>query len=54
MYDWPGRSDAERLRQWPLIVDLAEAAVRAPSRGLVLLGSFARGEADELSSARHA
>jgi Nucleotidyltransferase domain len=47
--DWAGRSAAERLRQWPRLVELAEASVRPPFLGLVLLGSFARGEADDLS-----
>lgn len=47
--DWPGRSAAERLRQWPRVVELAEAAGSAPFLGVVLLGSFARGEADDLS-----
>jgi hypothetical protein len=47
--DWPGRSAAERLRQWPRVVELAEAAAAPPFLGVVLLGSFARGEADELS-----
>jgi hypothetical protein len=47
--DWPGMSAAERLRQWPHVVDLSDAVVRAPFLGVVLLGSFARGEADGLS-----
>jgi hypothetical protein len=47
--DWPGRAAAERLRQWPRIVELAEAAGGPPFLGVVLLGSFARGEADHLS-----
>jgi hypothetical protein len=47
--DWPGRSAAERLRQWPHLLHLAEALGDAPFLGLVLLGSFARGEADALS-----
>jgi hypothetical protein len=47
--DWHGRSAAERRRQWPRILGLAEAAVSAPFLGVVLLGSFARGEADDLS-----
>jgi hypothetical protein len=37
------------LRQWPHIRKLAEAAVTPPFIGAVLLGSFARGEADDLS-----
>jgi predicted nucleotidyltransferase len=47
--DWPGRSAAERLRQWPRLVELAKAAASPPFLGVVLLGSFARGEADDLS-----
>jgi Nucleotidyltransferase domain len=47
--DWPGRGAAERLRQWRRILDLAEVAARPPFLGVVLLGSFARGEADDLS-----
>jgi len=47
--DWPGRTAAERLRQWPLVLGLAEAASSAPFLGVVLLGSFARGEADDIS-----
>jgi hypothetical protein len=37
------------LRQWPHIRELAKAAARPPFVGAVLLGSFARGDADELS-----
>ena len=47
--DWPGRSAAERLRQWPRILELSDAVASAPFLGVVLLGSFARGEADGLS-----
>jgi Nucleotidyltransferase domain len=47
--NWPGRSAGERLRQWPRILELAEAAATPPFLGVVLLGSFARGEADDLS-----
>lgn len=47
--EWPGRRAAQRLRQWPRIVELAEAAAGPPFLGVVLLGSFARGEADDLS-----
>lgn len=47
--DWPGRTAAERLRQWPRLVQLAGAAATPPFLGLVLLGSFARGAADDLS-----
>jgi hypothetical protein len=41
--DWPGRSAAERLRQWPRVMGLAEAAASPPFLGV------ARGEADDLS-----
>jgi Nucleotidyltransferase domain len=47
--DWPGRSAGEHLRQWPRILELAEAAATPPFLGVVLLGSFARGQADDLS-----
>jgi hypothetical protein len=47
--DWPGRNAAERLRQWPHIVALADAVSSPPFLGVVVLGSFARGEADDLS-----
>jgi hypothetical protein len=47
--DWPARPSAERLRQWPRIVELAAAVATPPFLGVVLLGSFARGEADDLS-----
>ena len=47
--DWPGRRAAERLRQWPRVLELAEAGANPPFVGVVLLGSFARGEADDLS-----
>jgi predicted nucleotidyltransferase len=48
--DWPGRTSAESLRQWPTL----EATVRqieaaAGLDGAILLGSFATGRADELS-----
>jgi hypothetical protein len=48
--DWPKRSEAERLRQWPLIVHAAERVLRMPELdGLLLLGSFAAGRADQIS-----
>jgi Nucleotidyltransferase domain len=47
--DWAQRSAGERLRQWPRLLELAGAAGRPPFLGVVLLGSFARGEADDLS-----
>lgn len=50
MRDWPGRSKAESLRQWPLIVHAAERAAALPQLdGLLLLGSFAAGRADPIS-----
>jgi hypothetical protein len=47
--DWPGRKAGETLRQWPHVRQLAEVATAPPFLGLVLLGSFARGQADDLS-----
>jgi hypothetical protein len=47
--DWPGRTAAEHLRQWPHVQSLADGAAKPPFLGVVLLGSFARGEADDLS-----
>jgi hypothetical protein len=47
--DWPGRQAAEHLRQWRRVLELAEAAASPPFLGVVLLGSLARGEADDLS-----
>jgi hypothetical protein len=48
--DWPTRPQAELLRQWPLIVHAAEQAAEMPELdGLMLLGSFASGRADEVS-----
>lgn len=48
--DWHGREVAARSRQWPRILDLAERVAAAPHlAGLMLLGSFARGEADSFS-----
>ena len=50
MLDWPKRAAAGRLRQWPLIVHAAEkAASMEELDGLLLLGSFAAGRADEIS-----
>jgi Nucleotidyltransferase domain len=39
----------EHLRQWPRVLELAEGAAGPPFLGVVLLGSFARGDADDLS-----
>jgi hypothetical protein len=50
LLDWPTRTQAERLRQWPLIVHAAEKVSEIPELdGLLLLGSFAAGRADEIS-----
>jgi Nucleotidyltransferase domain len=46
---WPGQSAGERLRQWPRLLELAAAVTSPPFLGVVLVGSFARGQADELS-----
>ena len=48
--EWLGRDAASQLRQWPRIDDLAESVSGSPLlAGLLLLGSFARGDADWLS-----
>jgi predicted nucleotidyltransferase len=48
--DWPGRERAESLRQWSVIEGLASRVAEiAAIDGLILLGSFARGDPDELS-----
>jgi len=48
--DWYGLEAAAQSRQWPRILDLAERVAAAPHlAGLMLLGSFARGNADSLS-----
>jgi predicted nucleotidyltransferase len=48
--DWPGRERAESLRQWPVIEGLAGRAAEIDGiDGVLLLGSFARGDPDELS-----
>jgi len=50
MLDWPERSQAERLRQWPLIVHAVQTAESMSELdGLLLLGSFAAGRADQIS-----
>ena len=50
MLDWPTRPQAERLRQWPLIVYATEKVSSIPDLdGLLLLGSFAAGRADQIS-----
>jgi hypothetical protein len=47
---WPGRERAATMRQWPALVALADRVAAADAlEGLVLLGSFAAGTADELS-----
>lgn len=48
--DWPTRKQAEGLRQWPIFVHLAEQVARIDALdGLMLLGSFAAGTADDVS-----
>jgi hypothetical protein len=48
--DWTTRSQAEGLRQWPLIVHAAETAANIEELdGLLLLGSFSSGRADQIS-----
>jgi predicted nucleotidyltransferase len=48
--DWPGRERAESVRQWPVIEGLAARAAEIDGiDGVILLGSFARGDPDELS-----
>ncbi len=50
MLDWPTRPEAERLRQWPLIVHASEKAASTEELdGLLLLGSFSSGRADQIS-----
>lgn len=49
MADWAGAQAARGSRQWPHIQHLADASAVHPFLGVVLLGSFARGEADDLS-----
>lgn len=48
--DWPGRGRAEASRQWPALERLAHAAASIEGiDGLILIGSFANGEHDEVS-----
>ncbi len=48
--DWPGRERAESLRQWSVIETLASRAAHIDAiDGVILLGSFSRGDPDELS-----
>lgn len=48
--DWLGRRQAESLRHWPILEALASRAAAIDCiDGLILLGSFARGDPDELS-----
>jgi predicted nucleotidyltransferase len=47
---WQGRERLENMRQWPTLLALANRIEGADAfAGLVLLGSFASGTADELS-----
>lgn len=48
--EWPTRPQAERLRQWPLLVHAADYVEQSRDYdGLLLIGSFATGSADEFS-----
>jgi hypothetical protein len=48
--DWAGRTAVERLRHWPVIVDVAVRVDEHPELdALILIGSFAKGTADEAS-----
>ncbi len=48
--DWRARKHAERLRQWPIIVHVSHlVGAMSEFDGLLLLGSFAAGRADEIS-----
>jgi hypothetical protein len=50
MRDWPGRARAERLRQWPTLAYVAERVAEATAlEALLIIGSFARGNADDAS-----
>lgn len=48
--EWPGRERARSLRQWPTLEGVARRAAQLDALdGLIAIGSFARGDADELS-----
>jgi predicted nucleotidyltransferase len=48
--DWSHRAEAERLRQWPALVHVADRVAESPALdGLLLIGSFVSGGADDLS-----
>jgi hypothetical protein len=48
--DWPHRAEAERLRQWRALAHVAERVAQSPVLdGLLLIGSFVTGRADDLS-----
>jgi hypothetical protein len=50
VHDWPGRGAASRLRLWPVLVQLVERIEASDMyEAAILLGSLARGEADEFS-----
>ena len=50
MRDWAGREAGSRLRQWPVLAGLVERVERVDVyEAAILVGSFARGEADEFS-----
>jgi predicted nucleotidyltransferase len=47
---WPAQGAAEQLRQWPALVYIAERVEASPLFvGLLLIGSFAAGRADDVS-----
>jgi hypothetical protein len=50
MRTWPARGVAEQLRQWPTLVHIAALVEASPLfEGLLLIGSFAAGRADDVS-----
>ncbi len=50
MNGWPGRRKAEALRQWAVLqATISRAAEVGAIEGLIALGSFAKGDPDELS-----
>jgi predicted nucleotidyltransferase len=50
LHKWAGQAEAEPRRQWPVIADIADRFDVDPDLdALVLIGSFAKGTADEAS-----
>jgi len=48
--EWPHRAEAQRRRQWPALVHVAQRVAESPALdGLLLIGSFVSGAADDLS-----